>query len=447
MKVDVERLEKNKVVLDVEVDSEELDKALQAGYRRLVNRVNVPGFRKGKAPRYILERHVGKGAILNEAFKILFPDSYKRAVEQAGIEPVDEPEVDVVELEEGKPFKYKATVVVKPEVVLGDYKSIRMKPEDVSVTPEEVEREVSFLRERHAELVPDESGEVKEDSFPTIDFQGFVGDKELPGGAVNGFTFPIGSGYLLPGFEDQIKGARVGEEREIKVSLPSDYKDPELAGKEATFKVQIRDVKKKVLPELDDDFAKEHGYASLEEMRNDISNKLLELKRNRARSAHEESVLKEVVDRAAVDIPEVMVKDKAAGLMQDLGRRLAQRNISLEEYLNATGQTMEGLEKQILEVAERKVKTELVLEAIAAREGIKADEQEVTKVIDDLAAAAKEDSVKVRRDLEAGGEVRRIRTALTNDKVVKFLADTAEKNAAAVEGAESGGEPGALEDM
>ncbi len=430
MKVDVERLEKSTVALNVEVDAPKVDEAITRAYRRLANRTNVPGFRKGKAPKHILERYVGKDNLLNEAFKVAFPEAYREAVKEARIEPVDDPEVEDFEIDEGKPLKFKAKVAVKPEVELGDYKSIKQEREEVKVTPEEVETEVNALRERHAQLVVDECREVKTDSFVLVDFQGYVGGEELPNSKASDLTIIMGSGFFLPGFEEQLKGARVGETRDVKVNVPEDHKDKELAGKEVIFRVTIKDVKRKELPALDDEFARSQGsFASVQELKDQITNRLTQVKQQRAKALHEEAVLKEVVDRCKVEVPEAMVNRRAQSMLGDLLERLQRNKLTLREYLESSGQTEDSLKRQLLEAGERKVKTELVLEAIAGKEGIKAEEAEVKKTVEGIAASAKQDSGKLYNDLKASGAIHGIERALTNDKVIAFLADTAHKNA------------------
>ncbi|NPV71892.1 MAG: trigger factor [Firmicutes bacterium] len=430
MKVDVERLEKSTVALTIEVEPEKVDDGMARAYRKVVGSVNVPGFRKGKAPRPILERHVGKATLLNEAFKIMFPEAYRNAVKESGVDPVDEPDVEVIELEEGKPLKFKATVAVKPEVQLGDYGSVKEKLEETPATPEEVDAELNLLRERQAQLVVDEAGVVKEDSYVTLDFQGYEGEKELPNSAAKDFLVPMGSGFLLPGFEEQIKGAKAGEERGVKVTLPADYKDKDLAGKEVTFKVKIKEVKRKELPALNDEFAKTQGeYADLQELKNEITNRLTQAKQQRAKAAHDEAVLKHVVDQATVDVPDVMVNRRAQSMLEDLLTRLERNKVTLREYMEGTGLTEETLKQQLLDAAARKVKTELVLEAISAKEGIKAEEPEVKQMVDGLAASTKQDGDRLFEQIRASGAIKSFERAITNDKVVAFLADAANKNA------------------
>ncbi len=430
MKVDVERLEKSTVALTVEVDPEVLEDGVRRAYRKVVNSVTVPGFRKGKAPRPILERHVGKATLLNEAFKIVFPEIYRDAVKEAGADPVDDPDVEIIQVEEGKPLKFKASVAVKPEVRLGDYGAIKEKREEVQVTPEEVEAELNHLREHQAQLVVEESGIVKDDSHIVIDFQGYEDGKELPDSKATDLPVPMGSGLLLPGFEDQIKGARVGEERDVRVTVPSDYRNPELAGKEIVFKVRIKEVKRKELPEVTDEFAKTLGeFTGLQELKDAIKNRLTQAKEERARAAHDEAVIKQVVEQATVEVPDVMVNRRAQSMLEEFLQRLERNRMTLREYLEQAGLTEEALKQQLLDAAARKVKTELVLEAISAKEGIRAEEDEVKAVIQRLAESTRQDGGRLYEQLKASGGLRSFERVITNDKTVAFLADTAHRNA------------------
>ncbi|MGE5485419.1 MAG: trigger factor [Ignavibacteriales bacterium] len=439
MKVDVERLEKSTVALSVEVDAAKVEEAISKAYRRLAGSTNVPGFRRGKAPRNILERHVGKPRLLDEAFKVAFPGAYREAVNEAGVEPVDDPEVEDFDIDEGKPLTFKVRVAVKPEVELGDYKAVKQLREDVAVTPEEVEAEIARLREGQAQLVVEESREVKADSFVVVDFQGYAGGEELPNSKATDLTIIMGSGFFLPGFEDQLKGAKTGETREVKVTLPEDHKDKELAGKEVVFKVLVKDIKRKELPPVDDEFARAQGsYSSVQELKDAITNRLTQVKQQRARTIHEESVLKEVVDQCKVEVPEVMTNRRAQSLLEDLLARLERSKITFREYLEGSGQTEDSVKDQLLQAAERKVKTELVLEAIAAKEGIKAEEAEVRKMVDGLAASTKQDGAKLFESLTQSGAIQGFATAITNDKTIAFLADTAHRNAG---GKETPGDP------
>jgi trigger factor len=430
MKVDVERLEKSTVALNVEVEPETADEAISRAYRRLAARVDIPGFRRGKAPRHILERRVGRTRLLDEAFKIAFPEVYRDAVADAGIEPVDDPQVEDFEIDQGKPLRFKVKVAVKPEVKLGDYRSVARRREEVTVGPNEVDAELEALRERQALLIPDDSWEVRDGSHVIVDLRGFLGETEVPGLAATGLQLAVGSAFPIPGLGEQLRGAKAGETRDVRVTMPEEYSDRELAGKEVSLKVTVREVKRKELPELDDEFAKTQGsFADLKELREWVTNRLSDLKKRRARAEHEEAVVREVTDLSTVDIPEVMIARRARTMLEDLVTRLGRNGISLRSYLEGIGRTEESFKQQLWQAAEQKVKTELVLEAVASKEGIGATNDEVKKVVDNLASSTEKDGDRLYDDLRASGAIRGFERALTNEKTIEFLADIAHANA------------------
>lgn len=433
MKVNVETLETNRVKMDVEVDADEFKRAVDEAYRKLVKKADIPGFRRGKAPRFIFERFVGKGVLYEEAFESLFPGVYSKAVKDAGVEPVDQPDVDIQQMEEGKPLHFVARVTVKPEVILGDYRKVSVPLRKVEVTPEEVDAQIRFLQERHAQLVPAE-GPVEEGHFVVIDFEGFLDGEPFPGGTAKDYVLEVGSGRFIPGFEDQVKGMAVGETKDIKIAFPSDYPAQTLAGKEVVFKTTIKEIKKKELPELTDDFAKSAASKeTLQELRESIEKRLLEEKEHAARRAHQNEVIRQVVNTSSVEIPEVMINREADARFRRFLERLAELKITLDEYCQRTGQDVETVRKEMKEGAEWQVKADLVIEAIAKKEQITATSEEVDASVSEIATRYKQEPETIKSVLMSQDGLEGIKNAIITDKTIALLTRIAKENAQAEE--------------
>jgi trigger factor len=434
MKVNAEVLEANKVELDIEVDAQELNQAVDRAYRKLVKTANIAGFRKGKAPRLIFERHYGKGVLYEEAFDDLFPDVYAQAVKDAGVEPVDQPDVNIKQMEEGKPLLFKARVIVKPEVTLGDYAGVSVRRETATVTPEEVDFQIEALRERQAQLVPVE-GPIERGMFATIDFVGTTDGKdtdgkEFPGSSVKGYTLEVGSGRFIAGFEDQVVGLAKGETKDITSKFPEDHPEKDLAGKEALFRTTVTEIKKKQLPEINDDLAKSVGsLQTVEELRTDIQNRLLEAKERQMKREHENQVIAKVVEMSTVNIPTVMIDRRSDEMFQNLLERLHARKISLDEYLKGTGQELDALRNEMKESATRNVKTNLVIEAVAKKEKIDAAQEEIDDQVSSLSAVYKQKPEIIRTLLMSRGGAERLADSIVSDKTIAMLAGKANANA------------------
>ncbi|BAF58984.1 MAG: trigger factor [Pelotomaculum sp.] len=426
MKANAERIEKNTVLLEIEVDAEQLSQAMERAYRKLVKSVSVPGFRRGKTPRPIFERYVGKSALYEEAMDYLVPVAYFKAVEDTGIEPIEKPKVEVVQVEEGKPVLFKATVQVKPEVKLGQYKELELTRPSTEVSGEDVEKELVRLQNRYAKLVTLEEGTVEKGDTAIIDFAGRIDGEPIKGGEGRDYSLEIGSGSFVQGFEEQLVGMAAGETREIDVTFPENYKAEELAGKEAKFTVTVKEIKRKEIAPLDDDFAKDVSeFDTLEELRNDLSNKLKQAAENRAEYQVKMDAVTKAVDNAEVEIPEVMITNQLADMIGTLASRLSSQGLSLEDYLKYTGSTLEDMRASMMPEAERNVKTALVLEAIARAEGIKASDEEVDEEIKKMAAHYQQDPEVVRKMLEKEGQLKFIAEGLVREKTVKFLVENA----------------------
>lgn len=430
MKASWDKNEKNRGVLTVEVDEQKLGEALNQAFKKVVKNVNLPGFRKGKVPRPIFEKRFGVEALYQDAVEILVPEAYQSAVEETGIEPVDQPEIDIEQLEKGKPFIFKATVTVKPEVKLGDYKGLEVPEKDFSVTAEDVEAELKRMQERQGQLKPVEEGEVAEKDRVTLDFEGFVDGEAFEGGKAEGYTLEVGSGQFIPGFEEQLIGLKPGEEKDVKVTFPEDYHAEELAGKEAVFQVKLHEIKRLELPELDDEFAQDVSELdTLDELKKDIENKLREQKAEEEENYKRNSLVEKASEQAEIDLPDVMVEHEVDHMLQHFEQQLRMQGINLDQYAQFTGQEKSELREQFKEDAEKKVRANLVLEAIAAQEKVEVSDEETEAEVKKLAEQMGRDIEEIRKLLEAQGGFAQIRNEVKIRKTIDLLVSNS-KNAA-----------------
>ncbi|BCV20445.1 trigger factor [Moorella sp. Hama-1] len=421
MKAAVEKLGNHQVVLEVEVEASRVEKALNQAYRRLVKEVNIPGFRKGKAPRFILEQFIGKEPILNEAAEIVIPPAYEEAVAEHQLEPIDRPEVEIVKVEEGEPLVFKARVEVKPEVQLGPYTGLKVERPEVKVTEADIDAYLKRLQERYAELEVVEDGPAAAGDIVAIDFQGTVDGQPYPGLEGNNYPLELGSGTFIPGFEEQLVGGRLDEERTVTVTFPSDYHEENLAGKEAVFQVTIRGIKRKKLAPIDDEFAKDVSECeTLADLRQDISRRLEDNQKQQIENAVRQAVITKAVDAATVDLPEVMVQRQIDSRIRELERNLQARKVTLEEFLKNTDRTMDDLRKEFRPGAERDVKTELVLEAIAKAENIQPSQEEIDAEIVRMAKIFRQDADVVRKNL---GDLSVLKYDIMVKKAIDFLVE------------------------
>lgn len=382
-----EKLEGNQGVLTIEVDAETVNVALDKAFKKVVNKVNVPGFRKGKVPRKMFEQRFGVESLYQDALDVMLPDAYSKAIDETGIEPVDYPEIDVQQMEKGKSMIFTATVTVKPEVQLGDYKGLEVEAQDTTVTDENVEEELKSLQEKNAELVVKEDGAVEDGDTVVIDFEGFVDGEAFEGGQADNYSLVIGSGQFIPGFEEQIVGMKAGEEKDVNVTFPEEYHAADLAGKPAVFKVNLHEIKYKELPELDDEFAKDvdDEVESLDELKAKLKEKIQADKEHQAMHAKEDAVITKAVDNATVDIPEAMVKSEVDRMLKEFEQRIQMQGLSLELYYQFSGQDEAALREQMQADAEKRVKTNLVLEAIVAAENIEVSEDDLNAEYENIA--------------------------------------------------------------
>lgn len=421
MKASVEKKEKNQVVLQVEVEVEKVTKALDQAFKKVVKQVNVPGFRKGKVPRNIFEKRFGVEVLYNDALDILLPEAYSQAIEETKIEPVDRPEIDVEQIKQGQPFIFKATVTVKPEVQLGEYKGLEILAKDFSVKEEDIEDELKQLQNRHAELIVVEEGSVENGDIAVIDFEGFVDGVAFPGGKGNNYSLEIGSGTFIPGFEDQIIGMKKGDEKDVVVTFPENYHSEDLAGKEAIFKVVLHDIKRKQLPELNDDFAKDVDFETLDELKADIKKKLEEKAAHEEEHYRKDTVVEKAAENATVDIPEVMVNNEVDRMIKDFEQQLAYQGMNLDLYYQFSGTDENGLKEQFKKDAENHVKTNLVLDAIAKAENIEVSDEELEHELQHLAEQYQRDVEEIRQIFSARDGLEGLKADLQIRKTIDFL--------------------------
>ncbi|MBM7584868.1 trigger factor [Bacillus pakistanensis] len=415
-----EKQEGNQGVLTIEVDAAQVNEGLDAAFKKVVQKVNVPGFRKGKMPRGMFEKRFGVESLYQDALDIILPEAYANAVEEAGIEPVDRPDIDIEQMEKGKNLIFTAKVIVKPEVKLGDYKGLEVEKVDTVVTDEDVQNELKTLQERQAELAVKEEGKAENGDTLVLDFEGFVDGEAFEGGQADNYTLELGSNTFIPGFEEQLVGVETGEEREVEVSFPEEYHAAELAGKPATFKVKVHEIKAKQLPELDDEFAKDvdEEVETFAELKEKTENRLQETKKTEAETKVRDSLVKQASDNAEVDIPEAMINTEVDRMMQEFGQRLQMQGMNMDLYFQFSGQTEEDLRGQMKEDAANRVRTNLVLEAIADAENIEISDEEAEKEIN---AMAEQYNMSADNIKQALGGLDGLKTDLRIRKAVELL--------------------------
>ncbi|HEY8361711.1 MAG TPA: trigger factor [Tissierellaceae bacterium] len=422
MKALLEKKENNKAHFTVEIPAESFEDALQKAYLKNKHRFNIPGFRKGKAPRKIIELNYGEEIFYEDAINLLLPDAYEEAVEELKLEPVAAPEVDIDEIKKGQPIVAKFEVFVKPEVKLGDYKSIEIEKVEYNVTDEHVEQELKMVQERNARIIDAGDRPVKEGDILTIDYKGFIDGKEFPGGSAEGQILEIGSGQFIPGFEEQLVGKNKGEEVEIVVTFPEDYHAEDLEGKEATFKVKIHEIKEKELPVLDDEFAKDVSeFDTLEEYKQSIRERLEKEFKYREEIDNENNLLDKVMEICEVDIPDVMIENQVENELKEFEYRLRMQGLTLDQYLSFTNTTVDDLKIQLKPMAAKRVKGDLVLEAIAKAENIEVTEEDIDKELEKMAESYgqenKEEFIKRMKQ----GDLSFMHTPILNEKVIELL--------------------------
>lgn len=427
MSLQVEKLEKNMAKLTVEVSAEEMEKAVEKAYQKNKGQISIPGFRKGKVPRTMVEKMYGKGIFLEEAANSVIPSAYEKALEECEEEIVSSPEIEVVELVPEKPFIFTALVALKPEIELGKYKGVTVEKEDTTVSEEEVTAEIEKERERNARTITVEDRPVKDGDMTVIDFEGSVDGQVFEGGKGESYPLTIGSGAFIPGFEEQVVGAKLEEEIEVNVTFPEDYHAEELAGKEAVFKVTVKEIKEKELPELDDEFAAEVSeFDTLAEYKEDVQKKLTEKKEEEAKNAKESKVIEAIVEDSKMEIPDAMVSTTQRQMVDEFAQRIQMQGLSLEQYFQFTGLTPEKMMEQVKPQAEARIKSRLVLEAVVKAENIEATEEDFDKEIERMASMYQMEADKVKETVGEHGK-KEIMKDLAVAKAAEFVVEHAKE--------------------
>ncbi|RLQ91960.1 trigger factor [Planomicrobium sp. Y74] len=422
-----EKQEGNTGTLTVEVPAEEVNAGLDKAFKKVVKEINVPGFRKGKMPRQMFEKRFGVESLYQDALDFILPDAYANAVEEAGINPVDRPEIDIETIEKGQPLVFTAKVTVKPEVELGEYKGLEVAKPDTEVTDEEIEEKLKENQERFAELAVKEDEAIVEGDTAVIDFEGFVDGEAFEGGAGSDYSLEIGSNSFIPGFEEQLVGVKAGEEKDVEVTFPEEYHAAELAGKAATFKVKVNEVKGKELPELNDDFAKEidEEVSSLDELRTKMKEAAAAEKASNADAALRDELVQKAAENATIDIPQAMIDSEMDRMMQDFEQRLTQQGMNLELYFQFSGQDEAALREQMKGDAETRVRVSLTLEAIAQAENMEVTSEDIDKELEKMSGQFNMDVEQIKAAL---GGTEMLENDIRMQNTVEFLVENAKIN-------------------
>ena len=421
MSVQVEKLEKNMAKLTVEVSAEDFKAAIKKAFNKNKNRFAIPGFRKGKAPQAMIEKMYGEGVFYEDAADEAINASYAEAMKESGLDIVSRPEVTIEKIGKDEPFVYSALVAVKPEVTLGQYKGVEVEKADASVSAEDVEAELKKVQEQNARLLTVEDRGVEDGDQAVIDFEGFVDGKGFEGGKAEDYPLTIGSHSFIDTFEEQLIGKKIGEECEVNVTFPTEYHAADLAGKPATFKVTVKEIKVKELPELNDEFASEVSeFDTLDEYKKDVEKKLAEKKEIEANSKNEDAVVAKVVENATMEIPDKMIDAQAENMVQDMARRMQSQGLSLDMYLKYTGMTVEQMKEQARPDAEKRIRTRLVLEAVAKAENIQISDEKVDEEVAKMAEAYKMEVEKLKSYMSES-DVKQMKEDLAVQQAVDLL--------------------------
>ena len=425
MSVQVEKLEKNMAKLTIEVSSEEFENAIAKAYKKNKNKISLPGFRKGKAPRAMIEKMYGTGVFYEDAANDLIPGAYESAAKESELEIVAQPSIDVTQIEKGKPFIFTATVAVKPEVTLGDYKGIEVEKKNAEVTDEELQAEIDKVRESNSRMITVEDRAVQDGDITTIDFEGFVDGEPFEGGKGEDYPLTIGSHSFIDNFEEQLIGKNIGEETEVNVTFPEQYQAEELQGKPAVFKVTIKEIKVKELPELDDDFAQDVSeFDTVDEYKEDLKKKLLENKEAALKREKEEDVVGKIIENATMEIPDPMVDTQVRQMVQEFSQRIQSQGLSLQQYMQFTGMTPESLTNELQPQALKRIQSRLVLEAVVAAENIETSDEDLEKELEKMAEMYQMEADKLK-ELVGEEEKKQIALDLAVQKAVELVVDAA----------------------
>ncbi|MCW6079528.1 trigger factor [Clostridium sporogenes] len=428
MNVKVENIEKNVVKLEITVDSEKFNEAVKKSFKKNAKRFNVPGFRKGKAPLNIIKKYYGEGVLFEDAINFCCEDTYPKAIEENNIKPVDYPQIDVVQIGEGKDFIYTAEITTVPEVKLGEYKGVEVKKVSYEVEDEAVENELKSMQEKNARVSLKEEGEIEKGNIAIIDFKGYVGGEAFEGGEAKDYELEIGSGTFIGDFEDQLVGLKKDESKKVNVSFPEEYGREDLNGKPATFEVTIKDIKVKELPALDDEFAKEVSeFDTLEELKSDIKDRMKKELSDKAKAEYEEAVVEAVAANAEIEIPKVMIEKEIDNMVRDLEMRLKYQGLDLKSYYEFTNSSEEKVKEYMKETAEKRVKTDLIMQEIAKVEDIKATEEELKEKAMEVAKQYGQKDVEKTAELIVNAQKAYLEIDIVNGKVLDLLVENSKE--------------------
>lgn len=421
MSVQVEKLEKSMAKLTITVEAAKFDAAVDSAYQKNKGKIALPGFRKGKAPRAMIEKMYGTGVFFEDAANELIPEAYETAAKESELEIVAQPEIEVTQMDKGTDFIFTATVAIKPEVTLGDYKGIEVEKKEAEVSEEEITAEIDKAREANSRLITIEDRATEDGDTVIIDFDGYVDGKQFEGGYAEDYTLVLGSHSFIDNFEDQLVGKNLGEDVEVNVTFPEEYHVDELKGKSALFKVKIKEIQKKELPELDDDFAQDvSDFDTLDEYKADVEKKILENKENQIKREQEDQIIEKIIENAQMEIPQQMIAAQTRQMTQEFAQRLQSQGLSLEQYMQFTGLTpqkmMEDLEPQAL----KRIQSRLVLEAVVAAENIEASDEEIDKELENMASMYQMEIDKLK-ELIGDDEKKQIGMDLAVQKAVEFV--------------------------
>ena len=425
MSLQVEKMEKNMAKLTIEVAAEDLEKAMQNAYQKAKGRISIPGFRKGKAPRKMIEQMYGKGVFLEDAVNALIPEHYSKALAECELEIVSQPTIDITQAEPGKAFIFTAEVAVKPEVTLGDYKGVEVPKTEITVTDEDVEAELKKEQEKNSRTISVEDRAAQLNDIVTIDFEGSVDGVPFDGGQATEYPLTLGSNTFIPGFEEQLVGAKVGDDVDVKVTFPEEYQAKELAGKEAIFKCAVKKIEAKELPELDDDFAKDVSeFDTLAEYKEHVKTNLEDKKADEAKRAKEDAAVDKAIENAQMDIPEAMLMTQCRQMLDDFSRRMQSQGLTMEQYFQFTGLSEEKMMEEFKPEAEKRIRTRLTLEAIVAAENIEVSEERLDEELQKMADSYKMEVDKLKEYM-GENEKKQMKEDIAIQEAVTLIANAA----------------------
>ena len=428
MSVTVEKLENNMAKLKITVPAEQLEKAIEKAYQKNKNKIQIPGFRKGKAPRKMIEQMYGKGVFYEDAANDLIEEEYPKAVEECGEDVVSSPKIDVEELEAGKDFVFTAEVALKPPVKLGKYKGIEVEKMDLDVTDDEVDAEIDKQRNMNARSIDVTDRAVKDGDTVSLDFEGFVDGVAFDGGKGTDYPLTIGSGAFIPGFEEQLVGFEIGQEGDVNVKFPEDYQAENLAGKDATFKCKVNSIRAKELPELNDEFASDAGFDTVAEYKEDVKKKLEEKKAADEKAKREDAVVRAVIEDSEMELPEAMIETQQRQMVNEFAQRLQMQGMNMEQYLQYTGSSVDQMLAQVKPQAIERIKSRLVLEAVAEAEKIEVSDADVDAEIESMAHQYRMEVEKLK-EMMSDAEKKQLKSDLAVQKAADFLVENVKEGA------------------